>query len=103
MQAYLDLVRERGDFFQILQDDDDSLPAVERRWGLEGLGDEDVVDICSQAWLRVGSLISDVFRELGGPDQAPDLSCRHDLRSVRVRAYSREELRNGNIKGFRLR
>jgi hypothetical protein len=98
MRLYL-----RGtDFLALLQDDEDSIPCVERHWRLDAFGDEDIVDVCARAWLRTASVITTVLAELGGPEFAPDLSCRHDLVHIRFRVYDRDQLREGRVDGYYL-
>ena len=102
MKKYLAVVASKGDALELLMDDEESLPAVERHWGLKPFGDADLVDLRVKAWLRVGSLLTTVVKQLDGPEFAPQLDCRHDLDAVRIRAYSREKLRSGIVEGFRL-
>jgi hypothetical protein len=103
MRRYLDITRGGRDPLDLLMEDEDSLPCVERRWGLEVFGEADLVDLCATAWLRVASLFAEVVEELNGPEFKPDLTCRHNLEGVRIRAYSREKLRAGVVEGFRIR
>ncbi len=98
MRAYL----SGQDILGILTDDEDSIPCVERHWRLDAFGEEDVVDVCARAWLRTASVLTDVLTELGGPEFAPDLSCRHELANVRFRLYDRGDLRQGRIEGYYL-
>jgi hypothetical protein len=103
MRRYLTAAAAGRDFLELLMDDEDSLPAVERRWGLEPFGDGDLVDLCAKAWLRTGTLVAAVMTELGGPELVPNLDCRHPIDAVRIRAYDRARLREGIVEGFRLR
>jgi hypothetical protein len=102
MRNYLAVVQERGDFLGILGEDEDSLPAIERRWRLKEFGDSDVVEVCANAWHLVGRYVNDVASQLADSLRVPELDCRHDLEKVRIRAYDRERLRNGVVRGFPL-
>jgi hypothetical protein len=100
MAAYL----SAGDPLELVSIiDEDSLPCIERTWGLEDLGSADLVDVCAEAWLKLASLIQSVVKEVGGPDLAIDLACRHNLDGIRIRVYDRGELKKGQIRGSRLR
>ena len=104
MRRYLEVMKTSSkDFLGILIEDEDSMPCVERHWGLEVFGDADLVDLCAQAWLRVASLLQAVIKELDGPALTPQLDCLHGSRSVRYRVYKRGDLRAGKVKGFRRR
>jgi hypothetical protein len=96
MQSYL----KGKDILDILMDDEDSIPCVERHWRLDAFGDEDIVDVCAKAWLRTASVLTNVLTELGGPEFAPDLSCRHELDHIRFRVYDRGILRRGRVEGY---
>jgi hypothetical protein len=104
IRRYLEVATTSSkDFLGILIEDEDSLPCVERHWGLEVFGDADLVDLCAQAWLRVASLLQAVVKELDGPGLTPQLDCLHSSRTVRYRVYDRSDLRAGKIKGIRPR
>lgn len=92
MRRYLHHAAENGDFLGVLIPDDDSLPCVQRRWQLED-HDEEVVELCSQTWLRVGKIIEKVLLWLGEED-VPQLSlgCRHSSQSVQFCLFDREQL-----------
>src|SRR5260370_41215449 len=102
MSRYLELAKEQGDTLELLREDEESLPAVERRWRLEPFGDADLVDLCANAWHRMGAHMSEVMARGGIPGSVPQLDCRHELEKIRVRAYSREALRAGKVDGFLL-
>src|SRR5665213_2536515 len=65
IRRYVDASRTNGDFFGVLEDDDDSLPAVERRWSLQAFGDIDLVELCATAWLTMGDHLSSVVSHIG--------------------------------------
>lgn len=61
MTRYLRHAAKNGDFLGVLTPDEDSMPCVERRWGLEGQ-DEEVVGLCAKSWLRVGEMLDTALR-----------------------------------------
>lgn len=91
MERYLSAVKARGDFLGILIPDEDSLPCVEREWRL-GDFDEELVDLCSRAWLRLGETVADVLKWLGEDVPPQTLSCRRPHQAVRFKTYSRDKL-----------
>jgi hypothetical protein len=102
MKRFVEGTKKSGDFLGILAEDEESYPCVERTWVLPELGDREVLDICSEAWLKVGTMLTAVMNHLGEPSFVPDLNCRHDPDTVKIRAYDRDELRSGVIRGFRI-
>lgn len=92
MERYLQYAAENGDSFGLLTPDEDSLPCVFRLWRLKGF-EEEVVDLCAKAWLKVGKLIADVLNWLG-ENQIPELSldCRHTSQQMQYKIYSRDLL-----------
>lgn len=92
MLRYLANARHQGrDFLGILMPDDDSLPCVEREWRLQGF-DEEVIDLCSRAWLRVGETVANILEWLGAEVPPQTLGCRTGHQAVRFKTYSREAL-----------
>jgi hypothetical protein len=91
MDRYLRFIKDNKDFLGVLMPDDDSLPCVEREWKLPQFEDE-IVEVCATAWLRLGETISDVMRWLGAEVPALALDCRHSAQQVRFKLYSREKL-----------
>jgi hypothetical protein len=45
-----------ADFLGVLVPDEDSMPCVRREWHLAEF-DEELVDLCARAWLRIGETI----------------------------------------------
>lgn len=92
MERYLHHVSEHGDFLGVLIQDEDSLPCIQRQWHLEGF-DEEIVDLCAKAWLRLGETISEVLKWLGEED-VPGLSleCRHSSQRVQYKLFDRDTL-----------
>jgi hypothetical protein len=86
------LLSEDNDFLGFFNDDEDSLPCIEREWKLEQFPDE-VVDLCAKAWLRMGKIVCNVLIWLG--DTPPELSLdrRHSAQRIRVRLYDRAKIR----------
>ena len=76
------------DFLGLLIPDEDSMPCVEREWRLREF-DEELVDLCAQAWLRVGETIDAVLRWQGAEPPPLSLDCRHDSQRVRLKRYDR--------------
>jgi hypothetical protein len=91
MKRYLSVVKERGDFLGILMPDEDSAPCVEREWRLRDF-DEELIDLCSRAWLRVGDTLADVLRWLGEDVGSQTLGCRRSHQAVRYKTYNRDTL-----------
>ena len=79
------------DFLGLMTPDEDSMPCVEREWRLPEF-DEGIVDLCAQAWLRVGETIDAVLRWQGAEPLALSLDCRHDSQRVRIKRYDRDIL-----------
>ena len=79
------------DYLGLVTPDEDSMPCVEREWRLREF-DEELVDLCAQAWLRVGETISAVLHWQGVEPPPLSLDCRHDSRRVRLKRYDRNVL-----------
>jgi len=92
MERYLHHAIRDGDFLGLLTPDEDSLPCVERHWGLKDHDDE-LIDLCGKTWLRVGKTLDQVLRWLGEED-VPELSlaCLHSNQRVHFRLFQREQL-----------
>ena len=90
MDRYLHVAREH-DFLGLLIPDDESIPCFQRVWKLDGL-DGEIVDLCAEAWLRVGKTIGAVLEWL--QEDVPPLSmkCLHGHQEVQFRLYSRDDL-----------
>ena len=88
MHAYL----AAGDVLDVLFPDEDSLPCVEREWRLPDF-DEELIDLCSRAWLRVNDTVADVLKWLGEDVPPLTLSCRRPHQAVRFKTYRRDTLR----------
>lgn len=91
MMRYLAATQEQGDLMALLVDDEDSLPCVHREWRI-GEFEEEIVDVCSAAWLRVGETIDAILRWLGADPPPLSLGCRHSDQRVRYKLFKREEL-----------
>ena len=91
MERYLNHAAQGGDFLGLLTPDDDSMPCVFRRWQLEGF-DSDVVDLCADAWFKLGDVLKNVLEWLGEEDvPALSLNCRHSSQKVQFHLFDREE------------
>lgn len=96
MERYLRSVKLAGDcktadFLGILMPDEDSLPCVRREWRLADFDDE-LIDLCSRAWLRTGETLAAVLRWLGEDPPSQTLSCRSGHQAVLYKTYDREDL-----------
>ena len=98
MRSYIDVLRKRGDLLELLRPDEEALPCVERRWGLEQFEGE-VVDVCAKAWLRVGELVANVVEWLGEERPSLALDCRHSSQRTRIKVYDRSVLRQWLLEG----
>lgn len=81
-----------GDVLALLMPDEDSLPCVEREWRLPDF-DEELIDLCSRAWLRVNETVAEVLKWLGEDVPPRTLTCRRTHQAVRFKTYSRDTLR----------
>lgn len=84
-------VLSRGDPFGLMTPDEDTMPCVRRFWRLPEY-DEEVVQLCSMAWLAVGGLMSDAIRWLCAEEVEFDLTCRMHDDQMLFRLYDREAL-----------
>jgi hypothetical protein len=92
MRRYIAAIKVNGDFLGTLIDDEDSLPCVERHWRLPDF-DEEVVELCARAWLRVGETVGEVLTWLGASPPSLSLDCRHASQELHYRLYERATLR----------
>ena len=102
MRRFIEASLQSGDFLGVLQEDEESLPCVERHWRLPEFGGEDLVDLCARAWVLVAECLRGVYERLGVDLNAPALNCRHGAQAVRLRVYPRDALARGEFKGYRL-
>jgi hypothetical protein len=79
------------DILGLITPDEDSVPCVQREWRLEEF-DEELVDLCARAWLRLGETIDAVLRWQGAEPPPLSLDCRHGGKRFRIKLYNREEL-----------
>lgn len=79
------------DFLGLVTPDEDSLPCVQREWRLSEF-DEELVDLCARAWLRVGETIDAVLRRQGAEPPTLSLDCRHESQEVRIKCFDRDAL-----------
>ena len=91
MDRYLRHAKENGDFLGILILDEDSQPCIERKWRLPDF-DDDLVDVCANAWIRVGETVREVLVWLGEDVPSLSLDCRHSSQAVKFRRFDRETL-----------
>jgi len=79
------------DFLGIVTPDEDSQPCVEREWRLQDF-DKELVELCAQAWLRVGQTIDAVLQYQGAFLPKFSLDCRHDDKRYKIKVYDRSKL-----------
>jgi hypothetical protein len=79
------------DFLALITPDEDSVPCVHREWRLQNF-DEELVDLCARAWLRIGDTIEAVLRWQGVDPPPLSLECRHNNHRVRWKLYNRDDL-----------
>lgn len=79
------------DFLGLVTPDEDSMPCVHREWRLPEF-EEELVDLCARAWLRVGETIDAVLRWQGAEPPPLSLDCRHNSQQFRFKYYDRDEL-----------
>ena len=91
MERYLRHAKEDGDFLGVLIPDEDSLPCIQREWRLRDFQD-DLVDTCATAWLRLGQTVEAVLKWLGADVPPLSLNCRHASEHVQFKIFDRDEL-----------
>ena len=84
MECYLQFARKHGDVFDLLTPDEESLPCVQRKWKLESF-DEELIELCATAWLRLGKTIAVVLGWLGEDVPPLSLDCRHGVQQVQFK------------------
>jgi hypothetical protein len=62
-----------------------------RYWRIQEFGELDLLDLSVAAWRKVGSVLSELVKLLGGECLDLSLSCRHDPAKVRMIEFSQEE------------
>jgi hypothetical protein len=92
MWNYLKSLGGEDDILDLLVEDEESLPCVERIWRLERFADE-LTDLAARALLRTGGLLGEVAAWLGDQPLELSLQCRHSGERVRIKVYKREDLR----------
>ena len=90
MDRYLRVAREH-DVLGLLIPDEESIPCVQRVWSLRDLAGE-IVDLCAEAWLRVGKTIGAVLSWLQQEVRPLSLDCLHGQQRVQFKLYRRDEL-----------
>ena len=91
MQRYLSYAKTHRDFLGILIPDEDSLPCIQREWRLPEFDDE-IVELCARAWLRMGETIDEVLRWQGADPPPLSLDCRHGTQKVQFKIFDRDKL-----------
>lgn len=79
------------DFLGLVTPDEDSMPCVHREWRLREF-DEELIDLCARAWLRLGETIDAVLRWQGADPPPLSLDCRHGSKKVQLKLYDRDTL-----------
>jgi len=80
---------DEQDVFGILMDDEDSLPCIERHWGLKPF-EQDILDLAAAAWSEVAKFVSDAQIQIGQEPCNHQLPCIHSSASVQIRRYQRD-------------
>jgi len=99
MRSYLWAIKHvADDILGVLPDDDgfedeSTLPCVKRVWRLEPF-EEDVLDLCARAWLRLGEAIRTVALRIGCEVPHLSLSCLHPSENAQLKLYSRQTLKD---------
>lgn len=92
MDRYLLHVINQTDFLGILIPDDDSMPCIYRQWHIEGF-EKEVVDLCAEAWFKLGATLKDVLEWLSEKNVGElSLSCRHSSQRVHYHLFDRDKL-----------
>lgn len=84
-----DFLLNTEDIFGFLNEDEDVLPCVERVWKIKEF-DEELANLCANAWLKMSIVIKDAFHVLGETLPPHDLNCRHSRGNYMVKLYSRD-------------
>ena len=90
MDRYLRVAREH-DSLGLLIADEESIPCVQRVWKLDGPEGE-IVDLCAEAWLRVGKTVGAVLEWLQEDVPPQSIDCLHGHQRVQFKLYSRDDL-----------
>lgn len=80
-----------GDPFGLMTPDEDTIPCVRRFWRLPEY-EEEIVQLCSMAWLAIGGLMSEVVKWLSGEIIEFNLTCRLSDDEMMFRLYNRDAL-----------
>lgn len=91
MTRYLSHIDKHKDFLGILLPDEDSMPCVQREWRLPDFENE-LIDVCAEAWLRIGETIDKVLKWQGVEPPPLSLNCRHGAQRVQFMLFDRDEL-----------
>jgi hypothetical protein len=74
--------------------DCDLWPCLVRYWRIPEFKELDLLDLSVAAWRKVGSVLSELVKLLGGERLDLSLSCRHDPEKVRMLTFSQQEFFN---------
>ena len=101
MNRYIYAIKDNpeDDIMGVIQQDEDTVPCVQRVWRLTAFPDEEVIDLCSRAWLRMSNLIEQVIKWLGVTPPPRSLECRHGEQRVQFMLFDREKLQQ-TLKEF---
>lgn len=76
---------------QMAGPDCDSWPMVRREWHIQEFPDTELLELAIRAWRVVGTLLSEIVRQLGGEALDLAFSCRHDPEKVKTKNFSQRE------------
>jgi hypothetical protein len=71
--------------------DCDSWPCIIREWKIREFPDSDLLDICIDAWRKMGTILSEILEVIGGEKLDLSLSCRHDPKEVKMVEFSQQD------------
>jgi hypothetical protein len=93
MRRYIFVISSGGkDPLDLLREDEESLPCVQRVWKLDAF-EKEIVELAAKAWLQTGETVGNAVRWLGGEPPNLQLTCRHSAQEVQYKMYDRKELK----------
>lgn len=86
------LAKGNTDFLGVLVDDEDCIPCVHREWRIDGY-DEELIELCARAWLRLGETFKAVVEWLGANPPPLQLDCLKSAQKLQFKLFDRGELK----------
>ncbi|RDY70385.1 hypothetical protein DXT76_13110 [Halobacillus trueperi] len=84
---------EQNDILGILSNEEESLPCIERSWKIPPF-DEEILDIATTAWRKVGEVVMNTQKWLGEEPIQTNLECMHASNYVYMKVYPRTLIEN---------